>query len=143
MIKLICVGRLKDVHLQKLCQEYEKRIGKYHRFIIKEIPWHNDLAKEAKAINKIIDNDQLVIVLNEKGAQYTSKEFSDFIAQNLATHSKITFIIGGANGLAAELLKNKKMSFSVMTFPHQLFRLIFLEQLYRAFTILNNEKYHK
>lgn len=143
MIKLICVGKLKDQHLKALVAEYNKRIKKYHRLEIVEIPWRNNLLQEKKAIMRQIDERALVIVLSATGEQYDSVAFSQLIAKNLQQYGKINFIIGGAEGLDQEFSKEKHIAFSPMTFPHQLFRLIFLEQLYRAFTILNNENYHK
>ncbi len=143
MIKLICVGKLKDENLEKLTLEYIKRIKKYHRLEIFEVPRYNDLVKEKQAILKLLDKKALVIVLSPQGKEYDSKTFSHFLEKSFNHYGKIIFIIGGAEGLDNELLEQQKISFSQMTFPHQLFRLIFLEQLYRAFTIMNHEKYHK
>ena len=98
-----------------------------------------------KKILKHISEKDNIVILDIKGKEYTSEEFATFINKELTLNSNITFIIGSSHGLDEEIKKltNKKISFSHLTFPHQLFRVILLEQIYRAFKILNNETYHK
>ena len=100
---------------------------------------------EAERIVKNIGPKDYVITLEIEGKELTSLEFSEKISDILTTNSNITFIIGGSYGLEESIKKeaNYSLSFSKMTFPHQLFRVILLEQIYRSFKIMNNESYHK
>lgn len=158
-IKIICVGKIKEKSLQELINEYVKRLSKYCKLEILEVndeklpfvysPADAEKIKE-KECNKIKDKLNKigkcsVIFLDLHGKQYTSEEFSDKIS-NMCTYgtSTIVFIIGGSLGMTEELLSlsGDKISFSKMTFPHQLFRVFLLEQLFRAFKIQNNETYH-
>ena len=132
-------------------EEYKKRLNKYTKLEIIELNDEKDddikscLQKEKDNIlNHIKEKDNLVI-LDILGTEYTSVEFSKFLEKELTTNSNITFLIGSSNGLSDEIKKltNKKISFSKLTFPHQLFRIILLEQIYRGFKIINNESYHK
>ena len=151
MIKIICLGSLKESFFKEACKEYQKRLSKYTKLEIKEIKDEKDdnltvaLKKEKDKILKELKEKDNIVLLDINGKDYNSTEFSNFIESELTTNSNITFIIGSSNGLDEEIksLTNKKISFSKLTFPHQLFRIILLEQIYRSFKILNNETYHK
>lgn len=144
MIKLICVGKIKEKYLNDLINDYENRINKYHKLQIIEVKDSN-INDEARLIEKYIGNNDYVISLAIEGEMMNSVEFASFIDKIFNHYSCITFIVGGSDGIL-EIIKdksNKKLSFSKMTMPHGLFRGVFLEQIYRAFKILNNETYHK
>ena len=144
MIKIICVGRIKEAFYRDAIDEYMKRMGKYHKVEIIELPDSN-IRDEKELILKKIDKKDYIITMEIEGKENTSIEFSKLIDRTLMERSNITFIIGGSDGLDDEIkrISNYKLSFSKMTFPHQLFRVILLEQIYRAFKIINNEPYHK
>ena len=151
MIKIICVGKIKEKFFKDAIEEYQKRISKYTKLEIIELQDINNdniniiLEKEKDLIlNKINDKDY-VITLEIEGKELSSVELSNKIDNIFLTNSNITFIIGGSYGLHKEIKEksNFKLSFSKLTFPHQLFRVILLEQIYRSFKILNNETYHK
>ncbi|MCF0142146.1 MAG: 23S rRNA (pseudouridine(1915)-N(3))-methyltransferase RlmH [Parasporobacterium sp.] len=158
MIKLICVGKLKEDYLKAAVNEYSKRLSSYCRLQIIQVDdekcSENASVKEEEAVRdkealKIIKNikdTDYVITLEIKGKQYTSEGFAALIEKlPLTGHSDITFVIGGSIGLGDAVLKRSDMalSFSEMTFPHQLMRVILLEQLYRSYKINKNEPYHK
>ncbi len=144
MIKLICVGKIKEKYLTDGINDYFKRINKYHKFEIIEVDDSIPSIEENK-IMKYIDNKDYVITLEIEGKNLSSPQFADKLDKTFISNSNITFVIGGSYGLSDNIKNrsNYKLSFSNMTFPHGLFRLIFLEQLYRCFKILNNETYHK
>lgn len=144
MIKLICVGKIKEKYLTDGINDYFKRINKYHKFEIIEVDDSIPSIEENK-IMKYIDNKDYVITLEIEGKNLSSPQFADKLDRTFISNSNITFVIGGSYGLSDNIKNrsNYKLSFSNMTFPHGLFRLIFLEQLYRCFKILNNETYHK
>lgn len=144
MIKIICVGKVKEAFYRDAIDEYIKRMSKYHKLEIIEVI-DSDINNEKDLILKKVDKKDFIITLEIEGKMISSLEFASFIDKTLIGNSNITFIIGGSDGLADEIkdLSNYKLSFSKMTFPHQLFRVILLEQIYRAFKILNNESYHK
>ena len=144
MIKLICVGKIKEKYLTDGINDYFKIINKYHKLEIIEVEDSIPSIEETK-IMKHIDNRDYVISLEIEGKNLSSTEFADRLNKTFISHSNITFVIGGSYGLSDNIKSrsNYKLSFSSMTFPHGLFRLIFLEQLYRCFKILNNETYHK
>ena len=144
MIKIICVGKIKEQYLKDAILEYKKRISKYHKLEIIELP-DNSIEEEENAILKVINDKDYVITLEIEGQMIDSIEFSNRIEKIFIEHSNITFIIGGSDGLSDKIkaISNFKLSFSKMTFPHQLFRVMLLEQIYRAFKIINNETYHK
>ena len=159
-IKLLCVGKIKETSLKELINEYTKRLSKYAKLEIIEledekIPQNSSTSIEEQIkkneSNKIIDKlkkypNSEVIILDLHGKEYTSEEFANKINSiQTYSNSSIIFIIGGSLGMSQELLNlsNNKICFSKMTFPHQLIRLFLLEQIYRAFKILNNETYHK
>lgn len=158
-IKIICVGKIKEKSTQALIDEYSKRISKYAKIEIisiedEKLP--NTLSQAeidriktiecSKIKDKILKYDKSsIFFLDLKGKEYTSEEFSEKLS-NIATYesSTIVFVIGGSLGLTNELLSipSYKICFSKMTFPHQLIRVFLLEQIFRAFKIQNNERYH-
>ncbi len=151
MIKIITVGKLKEKYLKDATEEYLKRLSKYTKVEIIEledskIDTENlALEEEKDKILKNINPKDYVITLEIEGKQLTSIEFSELIDKTLISNSNITFIIGSSYGIHKDIKEkaNYHLSFSKMTFPHQLFRIFLLEQIYRGYKILNNEKYHK
>ncbi len=145
MIKIICLGKIKEEYLVKLIEDYQKRISRYHKISIIELKDENNLLTEKNNIEKYINSQDYVIALDIDGQQLTSPQLAQKIDETFLTHSTITFLIGSSDGLYSSLKEraNFNLSFSKLTFPHGLFRGILLEQIYRAFKILNNESYHK
>ena len=151
MIKLICVGKIKEKYLMDAVKEYEKRLSKYTKLNIIEVSDVDNpnidivLTKEKVQIEKYIDSKDYVITLEIEGNMLSSEELAKKIDNIFNTNSNITFIIGGSYGLHKDIKdrSNYKLSFSKLTFPHQLFRINLLEQIYRTFKINNNEAYHK
>ena len=145
MIKIICLGKIKEDYLNKMIEDYQKRISKYHKLEIIELKDTNDLEEEATMIEKHISNQDYVIALDINGKNFSSESFAHNIEDIFNHYGTITFIIGSSYGLADRIKTkaNMRLSFSNMTFPHGLFRGILLEQIYRAFKIMNNETYHK
>lgn len=148
MIRIVCVGNLKEKYLVDACKEYSKRISKFSKIEIVELkestlePNLLALKEEAKEINKHAKG--YIILLAIKGKQLSSEAFANKIQDILLSgQSDITFIIGSSCGLDQSVVSHFQLSFSSMTFPHQLSRVILLEQVYRAFSILNHGKYHK
>ena len=152
MMKIICVGKIKEKFITEGILEYKKRIDGYSKMEIVEVKEFNtnDISKniENEGIELLskITKDDYVITLEILGKKLDSVEFSKQLENIVNYHSsKIVFVIGGSNGLS-DSVKNRsnfKLSFSDMTFPHQLMRLILTEQIYRALTIINNKEYHK
>lgn len=152
MYKIICIGKIKEEYLTKGIAEYKKRIDGYTKLEIIELKEYNTLdinkniENEGKEILDKIKNDDYVITLEIEGKFLDSVSFSKQL-EKLSTYgnSKIVFVIGGSNGLSKDVKKRSDfaLSFSKMTFPHQLMRLILTEQIYRALTIINNKEYHK
>ena len=151
MIKIICVGKIKEKYLRDAISEYLKRLYKYTKINVIEVsdfsnyPIDTILEKENDLICNHINDKDYVITLEIEGNPIDSNEFALKLDKTLAVNSNITFVIGGSYGLHDDIKKrsNYKLSFSKLTFPHQLFRVMLLEQLYRAFKINNNESYHK
>jgi len=153
-ISLLMVGKTTNSQLIKLQDEYQNRLKHYISFesiIIPELKNTKNLSiaeqqeKEADLILKQIETSDDVILLDEKGKQFTSVEFSTFISKKmLASHKRMIFVVGGPYGFSERVYSRATglVSLSAMTFSHQMIRLIFLEQLYRAFTILKGEPYH-
>jgi 23S rRNA (pseudouridine1915-N3)-methyltransferase len=151
-IELLVVGDLKFKGLKELEKEYSKKINFFTNFLIKAV---KDIRiqdeeikkkKEGASLLSLIQKNDYVIALNEKGKKKNSLDFSQFISQQLSYGvDRIVFLIGGPAGLSKELDSriNFKLSFSDMTFAHDIFRILFLEQLYRAFTIIKGIKYHR
>lgn len=144
MIKIVCVGKVKEKYLQEAINDYMKRLSKYHKVTIIELEDSN-MEEESVRILKNIDSKDYVITLDIEGKELSSVELADKIDKTFITNSNITFVIGGSYGLDVKVKErsNYSLSFSKLTFPHQLFRVILLEQIYRSFKILNNETYHK
>lgn len=141
-VRLLCVGNLKEKYWRDAYAEYAKRLSRFCKLETVEIPESNP-EKEGTEILKKISGYSVALCI--EGKELSSVEFSALIEKKSFDFSKITFIIGGSDGLS-EAVKNAaafKFSFSPMTFPHQLMRVLFAEQLYRAFTISNNITYHK
>ena len=150
MIKIICVGKIKENYLKEAIDEYKKRISKYTNIEIIELEDYNyDVKKtllcEYNNIIKVMNTSDYNILLDINGNELDSVSFAKKINNTLSINSNITFIIGGSYGVYKDLLEkvNYRLSFSKMTFPHQLFRVLLLEQIYRAYKINNNEEYHK
>ena len=144
MIKIVCVGKVKEKYLQEAISDYMKRLSKYHKVSIIELEDSN-MEEESIKILKNIDNKDYVITLDIEGNQLSSVELADKIDKQFINNPNIAFVIGGSYGLDKKVKErsNYSLSFSELTFPHQLFRVILLEQIYRVFKILNNETYHK
>lgn len=151
MIKIITVGSIKEKYLKDAIEEYQKRLKKYTDLEIVEIkdegllPAKQAMEKEAEKINKHINEKEYIITLEIEGKELTSEELSKKIEDIMIINSNITFIIGGSYGIDKSIKDKAKyhLSFSKMTFPHQLIRVFLLEQLFRAFKIQNNETYHR
>ena len=145
MIRILCVGKIKESYLNDLIQDYKTRITKYHKIEILELKDTN-INNESNEILGYINDKDFNICMDINGKEYTSVELSNIIDKAFTNgYGTITFIIGGSDGIN-ENVKNKcnlRLSFSKLTFPHGLFRGILLEQIYRSFKILNNESYHK
>ena len=150
MIKIITVGKIKEEYLGEAIKEYEKRIRKYCKLEIIEVKDEafdevKTLLRERDSIMKYISDKDYIVTMEIEGTQMDSVTFANKLDSIMMNNSDITFIIGGSYGLHEDIknMSNLKLSFSKMTFPHQLFRVILLEQIFRAFKILNNETYHK
>jgi len=152
-INLYCVGNLKEKYFKEAEKEYVKRLSKYCLLNIVEIEneslnKNNEeiVKKEGEKLLKHINDKDYLIILDLKGKEVDSLSFaSDISSLTSKGIGNIVFMIGGSLGLSEEIKKraNKSYSFSKLTFPHQLFRIIFLEQLFRSFKINNNETYHR
>ena len=151
MIKILCIGKIKEKFFKEAINEYLKRISKHSKIEIievEDIDLNNkelNIEKEKNNLLKYINDKDYIVTLEIEGKQMDSIEFSKTINRTLINYPNITFIIGGSYGIHKDI-KNKsnlKLSFSKMTFPHQLFRIILLEQIYRGFKIMKNESYHK
>ena len=150
MIKIICVGRLKEKYLKDAIEEYSKRLSKYTKLEIVELKdLDYDITKtikeEGQSILKHIEEKEYVITLEINGKQLSSTEFASILEKANIEYSNITFVIGGSYGLSNDVINrsNYHLSFSKLTFPHQVFRIVLLEQIYIAYKINNNESYHK
>lgn len=157
-ITLITVGKIKEKYLKDAIAEYQKRLGAYCKLEIVEVADEKTpdnasevveeqiRSKEGERILKYIKDDAYVITLEINGKQLSSEELADKIEElGVRGTSHIMFIIGGSIGLGKEVMKRSDfaLSFSKMTFPHQLMRVILLEQVYRGYRIINGEPYHK
>ncbi len=148
MIKIICVGKLKEKYWKSAVDEYTKRISKYSKIEIIECNDYSNgdiLTQEKNEILKHIGDRDYVITLELEGTQLDSPNLAKKIDLIYLNYSNITFIIGGSYGIHEEIkqIANYALSFSKMTFPHQMFRVMLLEQIYRSYKIINNESYHK
>lgn len=157
-ITVITVGKIKEKYLKDAIAEYSKRLSKYCKLEIvevadektpdnaSEVVEESIRSKEAERILKYVKDDAYVITLEINGKQLTSEELAEKVEKlGVQGTSHIIFIIGGSIGLGKEVLRksNFALSFSKMTFPHQLMRVILLEQVYRSYRIINGEPYHK
>lgn len=153
-ISLIVVGKTDEEYLKTGISRYEQRLVHYTGFSIRIIPSLKNTKnitssqqkeKEAELILQAIEGCDQVILLDEKGKEYRSSEFANFLQQHMNSGIKhLAFVVGGPFGFSESVYKKAtgKLSLSAMTFSHQMIRLLFVEQLYRAFTILKNEPYH-
>ena len=153
-IKLLAIGKTDNKALQELIADYEKRLSFYVNFEMQIIPdlkngkslsEDQQKIKEGELILKSVESQHTLILLDEQGKEFTSVGFSEFLQKNMNTGIKqIIFVIGGAYGFSKDVYarSNGRISLSKMTFSHQMIRLFFIEQTYRAFTILRNEPYH-
>ena len=145
MIRIICVGKIKENYLNDLINDYKTRISKYHKIEIIELK-DNNINSESDEILKTIKSSDYNILLDIEGSMASSVELSNLIVDTFNnSYGTISFIIGGSNGVdnRVKSIVNKRISFSKLTFPHGLFRGMLLEQIYRSFKIINNESYHK
>jgi 23S rRNA (pseudouridine1915-N3)-methyltransferase len=153
-VKLVVIGKTEEPYLIKGMREYENRITRYLSLEVVEIPGLKNAShlskqewkvKEAAKIRPVFTTSDILILLDEKGKEMTSVEFSSFLDKKFSSGSKnLVFVIGGPYGFDESVKKKAhfQLSLSKMTFSHQMVRLFFLEQLYRALTILRNEAYH-
>ena len=157
-IDIICVGKLKEKYLREACAEYEKRLSGYCRLAVFEVSDEKTtegasqglvrqiLEAEAVRLQKYLSDTAFIITLEIEGEQKSSVELADQIEKlKVGGVSHIQFVIGGSLGLSDSIIKRSRLhlSFSRLTFPHQLARVILLEQLYRVFRINAGEPYHK
>ena len=157
-IKIICIGKLKEQYLRDACNEYIKRISRFAAVDVRELSEYRlpdnpsqaetekAKAQESAAILNAISKNDYVYALDVGAKQLTSEAFSVNLTEKLSQgYSSIVFVIGGSNGYTDDVRKRAdcRLGFSEMTFPHQLFRVMLLEQVYRAFKICAGEKYHK
>ncbi len=153
-ITLIAIGKTEDKYLIEGMEKYLTRLKHYINFTLVIIPdikntknltQSQQKAKEAELILKQLNNSDTVVLLDEKGRKYTSVKFADYLnKQMVGSIQHLVFVIGGPYGFDQSIYQraNGSLSLSDMTFSHQMVRLFFIEQLYRAFTILKNEPYH-
>jgi 23S rRNA (pseudouridine1915-N3)-methyltransferase len=151
---LILVGKTNDPRIISLTEEYTKRINRYHRLDIQVIPELKNRGKISEKIQRQkegamvlekLKTSDWVILLDEKGKGFDSIDFSKYInTRRSGSHKRMVFVIGGPYGFSEEMYARgrEKIALSSMTFSHQMIRVFFLEQLYRANTLLNNEPYH-
>lgn len=153
-IKLLAIGKTDEKSLVELIDTYQKRLNFYINFDLEMIPdvknaknlsFQEQKVKEGLSILQKIQNTDVLILLDEQGKSFTSVEFADYLQKKMnAGIKQLVFVIGGPYGFSDEVYAKShgKISLSKMTFSHQMIRLFFTEQLYRAFTILRNEPYH-
>ncbi len=156
-VKIICVGKLKDKFFRDASDEYLKRLKAYCKAEIIEIPAANlpdapndtqitaALEKEADAILKKIPSNSTIVAMCVEGKMYSSEDVAELLSKSAMNSGEIVFIIGGSYGLSENVKKRSdvRMSASKMTFPHRLFRVMLLEQIYRGYKINSGGKYHK
>ncbi|MBE7042835.1 MAG: 23S rRNA (pseudouridine(1915)-N(3))-methyltransferase RlmH [Ruminococcaceae bacterium] len=156
-IKIVCVGKIKEKYFTAALEEYEKRLSRYCKFEVIEVadvsvpdrPSDAQIAdvlrKEGESILKKIEGEKQIVALCVEGKQKTSEQFASFLSQSALAGDCLCFVIGGSHGLWEEVKKKAtlRLSFSEMTFPHQLMRVVLAEQIYRGFKINCGEQYHK
>lgn len=152
-ITLLVVGKTTDTHIEKLIQEYQKRLVHYVPFALTVIPELKNTKSltsqqqkqvEGELILKYITPSTDMILLDERGTEFRSIEFADYIQKKMSSGRDVVFVVGGPFGFSESVYQraNAKISLSKMTFSHQMVRLFFVEQIYRAMTILRSEPYH-
>jgi len=152
-ITLLVVGKTTDKHLEVLIEEYVGRIGHYVPFQVVVIPELKNVKAVSQAQQKVMEGELILktitpttdlVLLDEHGKERRSVEFADYINKKMAAGRDVTFVIGGPFGFSEAVYQRAdgKISLSQMTFSHQMIRLLFTEQLYRALTIIRGEKYH-
>jgi 23S rRNA (pseudouridine1915-N3)-methyltransferase len=152
-ITLLVVGKTTDTHIQALVQEYQKRLLHYVPFALTVIPElkntksltvEQQKQEEGELILRNVTASMDMILLDERGKEYRSIEFADYIQKKMSSGRDLVFVVGGPYGFSEAVYKraNGKISLSKMTFSHQMIRLFFVEQIYRAMTILRGEPYH-
>ena len=156
-VRIVCVGKLKERYFEDACAEFQKRLSRFAALEIAELadekapdslhPADEALVKEkeGRRILKAIGPKDFVVALAIDGRQMTSEQFAAFLEEKATDARPLTFVIGGSLGLSPEVYAraNARLSFSQMTFPHRIARLLLLERLYRGFKILAHETYHK
>jgi 23S rRNA (pseudouridine1915-N3)-methyltransferase len=153
-IVLLQIGKTSAKYIEEGLIEFSARIRKYSGFEIvtlpdiknaRNMPTHLQMLREGEKIVNFLKNDDYLVILDERGREFSTFEFSSWLEKTMAIQKKrIVFVIGGAWGIAEEILNKAdlRMSLSRLTFSHQMVRLLFLEQLYRAFTVIKGEPYH-
>jgi len=152
MIRLVLVGKTTDNHLETLIADYQNRLTHYLPFEVKVLPelkqgklsFEQQKVLEGERVLAAVPSNTRLILLDERGTQYRSVEFAAYLQKQLAGTPNLTFVVGGPYGFSQAVYDraNGMLSLSKMTFSHQMIRLLFVEQLYRAMTILRNEPYH-
>lgn len=152
-ITLLVVGKTTDTHIETLIQEYQKRLTHYLTFALQVIPElkntkaltsEQQKQAEGEMIMKAVTSSADLILLDEHGKEFRSIEFADYVQKRMSSGRDVLFVVGGPYGFSEAVYQraNGKISLSKMTFSHQMVRLFFVEQLYRAMTILKGEPYH-
>ena len=150
-INIVCVGKIKEKFYTDAVEEYKKRLSRFCTINIIEVDEASkieNLDKKSEIEGKLLLSkcSGVVVALDARGKMLSSPEIASYIKnKELSSISEISFVIGGSNGLSADVLKKADLilSFGSVTFPHQLFRVVLIEQIYRAFTIINGLPYHK
>ena len=145
-VQLICTGRLKESFFIQACDEYDKRLRRYCSLERTELPETGDVVRDGETMLKRIPQDAWVIAMCVEGKSWSSEELAETLRECANSgKSRVCFLIGGSDGLSEEVKKRAdvRMSMSRMTFPHHLARVMVLEQIYRAFNIMEGGKYHK
>ena len=145
-IQLICTGKLKESFYIDACEEYAKRLSRYCALERTELPESGDVERNGEAVLRKLPPDAFVAALCVEGKSFSSEELAELLRECANRgKSRVCFVIGGSDGLSPAVKKraDARISMSRMTFPHHLARVMVLEQIYRAFTILEGGKYHK
>lgn len=152
-ITLLVVGKTTDAHIETLIQDYQKRLAHYIPFALQVIPELKNTKSLTSEQQKVAEGEQILrsitpnsdlILLDEHGKEYRSVEFADYMQKRMSSGRDVVFVVGGPYGFSEAVYAqaNGKVSLSKMTFSHQMVRLFFVEQIYRAMTILRGEPYH-
>ncbi len=154
-INVICVGKIKEKYFVSAVEEYVKRLSRFCKLSLIEVKEENFVSEPDKAEIEIIKRKEGLSIIEKikgtcvladiGGSNFSSEEFAEFIGDFVDKGQEVTFVIGGSYGVSDDVKQrsNKKLSFSKMTFPHTMFRVMLLEQIYRAFKIKENGRYHK